>query len=388
MHGASVGESLSALTLCSLLASSNPSLRFVITSGTVSGASVISDRVAAQPIKHSAVIGTVQAPIDMLFCVRGFLNTWRPDALVCLESELWPNTLWECHRRGMPLLLVDGRMSPRSAARWSCPILRGFVNKTLKCFSLVLCQSERDAARFLGLGANSAECVGSVKAASLPLPVGPELVDSLRCSLMGRIVWVAVSTHDGEEEAVLRAHASLLSVWADECPPLLAIVPRHPYRGQKVLDCVRREIASGDVQILDSAEEQIRRGACVVIAAHMGATGPWMTISDVCFVGGSLVRGVGGHNVLEPALLGCAVLHGPHVDNSEHMITAMRAANADSLLCVHDSKELADAVSRLCTGGKERVARAEAARGAAEEMGVRARVELVARVGGVLATLL
>lgn len=392
VHGASVGESLSGLALARLLSCLDPSMRFVVTSGTVSGVDVLSSRIASDRKAHGAIVGVTQAPLDIPWCVRGFLTAWKPRALVCIESDLWPNMLWECHRQHIPLLLVDGRMSARSASRWSIPPARGLISALLSRFSLVLCQSPEDAARLEDLGAKNAACVGSAKVAAGAISLDAGHVEPLARSLVGRLVWTAASTHHGEEEIAAEAHAGLLTQWAQQTshqradsedageePPLLVIIPRHPHRAEAVARAMRDAHPSWQVELLLRPGEGLRPGVgqTAVVAGYMGATGPWMSLSRACLVGGSMVKGIGGHNVMEPARLGCAVVHGEHVEAARHLIEAMLRQHPMSLRRAKDARELeeaiADAVLRGGRGG-------EWAREAAEGMEEGVRKELCERV--------
>ena len=399
IHGASVGESVSGLAVARLLSSVDPGLRFVVTSGTTSGVDILSARISADQAAHEAVVSVEQAPLDIPWSIRRFIGAWKPRALVCIESDFWPNMLWECHKEGMPLILVDGRMSPRSAKMWSWQPGRGLISALLSKFSLVLCQSPGDARRLGELGANDATCVGSAKAASGAIPMDREQVETLAQCLGSRQVWVAASTHPGEEEMLAKAHAGLLSRWhatagiknvgggergggavpaASSQPPLLVIIPRHPHRAEGVARTIRSQNTSWEVELLSKSGVGItEREVTVVIAGHLGATGPWMALSRVCFVGGSMVEGIGGHNVIEPARLGCAVVHGEWTDNADHMIEAMLQQHPLSLRRVSDVSSLEQAVAdgllpEGCGG--------DHAKAAAERLESKTREELASRV--------
>jgi 3-deoxy-D-manno-octulosonic-acid transferase len=403
IHGASVGESLSGLAVARLLSSVDPGLRFVVTSGTTSGVDILSARISADQAAHEAVVGVEQAPLDVPWSIRRFIGAWRPRALVCIESDFWPNMLWECHKKGMPLILVDGRMSPRSAKMWSWQPGRGLISALLSRFSLVLCQSPGDARRLGELGAREATCVGSAKAASGAIPIERGQAEPLAQCLGSRQVWVAASTHPGEEEMVAEAHEGLLSRWRDTAeikddggggggggrggggvpaassqPPLLVIIPRHPHRAEGVSRTIRSRHTSWKVVLLSKSGVGFTdKDATVVVAGHLGATGPWMALSRVCFVGGSMIEGIGGHNVIEPARLGCAVVHGQWTDNADHMIEAMLSQHPMSLRRVSDVSSLEQAVAdgmllEGCGG--------DHAKAAAERLESKTREELATRV--------
>ena len=225
LHAASVGETLSILPLIEALGRAMPSLRFLVTTGTVTSATLLGQRLPAAlapRVAHRFV------PLDVPRWVARFLDGWRPDAAVFAESELWPNLIAAAAARGIPLALVNARMSDRSAAWWRrAP---GLARAVLDPFRLVLAQTEGDAARLRALGA-PAHCLGNLKYAAAPLPVDAGELDRLRGLLAGRPAWLAASTHPGEEAIVIAAHRRLAAAH----PGLLTmIVPRHPERGRRL----------------------------------------------------------------------------------------------------------------------------------------------------------
>jgi 3-deoxy-D-manno-octulosonic-acid transferase len=435
IHGASIGESLAALTLSQLLARADPSLRFLITSGTVTGVSVLSTRVYERPEESTNIVATIQAPLDLLFSVRKFLWAWQPDAFIGIESEIWPNIIWECRNRGIKLLLVDARMSARSEQRWhSISALKNFISSTLQQFSLVLCQSPADAKRLGHLGAREPACIGSVKASAGPPVTDPHRQKSIQQSIAGQRIWLAASTHPGEEDIATDAHAFVVDKWrgkhAAKSPPCLILIPRHPDRAQSLVQSIKSRYPQWEVLLQERAEDVVvwsTNGDCdsardvtdsarnvtdaasvkehtatlharsadddddpesqssrqrprVIIAGYLGATTLWMSEADLCFVGGSLVPHIGGHNVVEPALLKCAVLHGEYIHNARHLVDGMLQRDKDSVMCVHGADELGSAVLRLLLQDSEREARARAAFCAAVKLGDDVRGGIVNRV--------
>jgi 3-deoxy-D-manno-octulosonic-acid transferase len=465
IHGASIGESLAALTLSQLLARADPSLRFLITSGTVTGVSVLSTRVSARPEENQSVVATIQAPLDLLYSVRKFLWAWQPDAFIGIESEIWPNIIWECRTRGIKLLLVDARMSARSEQRWHCfSALKSFISSTLEQFSLVLCQSPADALRLKNLGAREPVCIGSVKASAGPPIIDPHRQKSIQKSMSGQRIWLAASTHPGEEEIVTDAHAFIVDKWreirAAERPPCLVLIPRHPERSRSLVQSIQARYPEWMVALQETAEDVVvwsmnaecypmreatdhvsvgkqtdggvlskhtdtrdamvmrntnnkqeyaakkasdhvtiteqmaavpmtshdseSRVSCrrprVIVAGYLGATTLWMSEADLCFVGGSLVPHIGGHNVVEPALLKCAVLHGKYMHNARHLIEGLLQRDKDSVTCVGGAGELGTVLLRLLLQDGERDARARAAYFAAVKLGDDVRGGIVERV--------
>ncbi len=226
VHAASVGESVSVLPLLEALAARDPALRFLLTTGTVTSARLLVDRI---PRAIAARVAHRFAPLDVPRWVARFLDGWRPDAAVFVESELWPNLIAATRARGIPMALVNARMSARAAARWArAP---GFARRVLSAFTLVLAQTEADAARFRALGAAGATSPGNLKIAAPPLPADAAELVRLRALVGDRPAWVAASTHPGEEALVMAAHRRLVAAH----PRLLTIiVPRHPHRGAEV----------------------------------------------------------------------------------------------------------------------------------------------------------
>jgi 3-deoxy-D-manno-octulosonic-acid transferase len=253
--------------------------------------------------------------------VARFLDGWRPDAGAFVDSELWPNLLDGGGSRGIPMALVNGRMSARSAALWRrAPWL---VRNALGRFDLVLARSATDAARFSALGARDPQCWGDLKAAAPPLPADPAALAVLREAIGERPVFLAASTHPGEEAMAIAAHRAL----ASDLPGLLTlIVPRHPDRGPAILAeaeaaglaATRR--AAGDAPGLPPGRE-----VAVHVADTVGELGLFYRLAGVALVGGSLVPH-GGQNPLEPARLGCPTLFGPHMGNFEEPVARLLTA--------------------------------------------------------------
>ena len=219
LHGASVGESLSVLPLLNALLDARPDLEALVTTGTVTSARLMAERLPAARARHQF------APVDLPAALRAFLDHWRPDLLLLIESELWPNLLLETHARGAPIALVNARMSPRSFARWRRAPRS--AARLLGCAALCLAQSEDDGERLRALGAERVAVTGNLKRAAAPLPADPAALEALRTATAGRTVWLAASTHPGEEEQVAGVHRGL----AGRFPGLLTVVaPRRAAR--------------------------------------------------------------------------------------------------------------------------------------------------------------
>ncbi|MEE4207868.1 MAG: glycosyltransferase N-terminal domain-containing protein, partial [Parvularcula sp.] len=281
---------------------------------------------------------------------------WQPDAAFFLESELWPVMLGEASRRGIPLALVNGRMSPKSFESWQSRKLA--ARELLSVFDVLIAQNDENASRFSTLAGRSVGTAGNLKhaAEALPTPDGP--MDEIRGWLGGRQIWLAASTHAGEEEIVLEAHRQVLA----EMPgTLLVLAPRHPSRGDAVLSLCQER---GFKVARRSAGEAVTDAHDVYLADTLGELGIFYGISDIAFVGGSFLP-IGGHNPLEPARLGCAILHGDKVFNFADTYAAMRRAGSAAL--VRNERDLAAALNRLLRDEMTRQAMAEQARVWSEE---------------------
>jgi len=359
VHAASVGESLSVLPLIARLTANHPKLNVLITTGTVTSAALIAERLPPRAL-HQFV------PVDTPAAVRRFLDHWRPDAALWVESELWPNLLAALDRRHITRTLVNGRMSAGSFARWR--YLLGTVRGMIAGFAVCLAQTEADAERFAELGARNARFVGDLKAvADLP-EAEPAALAALSAAIAGRPVWIAASTHEGEEALALRVHRRLES----GAPGLLSvIVPRHPVRGDQIvaeLEGLGAKVARRSRGELPDAQ------TAVFLGDTMGEMGLYLKLGSVVFVGKSLLHD-GGHNPREPARLGRAVLFGPGMTNFVDAAAALTVAGA--AIEVADEDSLAEAVADLLADPAKCQAMGDAAMAIAEReaAGVLDRVE-------------
>ncbi len=336
LHGASVGEALSMLSLINKLIARAPELRFLVTTGTVTSANLLNDRLP-EGVIHQYV------PVDRLSWVRRFLDHWQPDGVLWIESEFWPNLVSEIIRRDIPIALVNGRMSARSYKGWQRA--KGLVGHLLAGFHPVLAQDQRIADRLTGLGAKNVEITGTLKYAAAPLPHDPGALAALIEEIGDRPLWVAASTHNDEEVSAVAAHRLAVRV----TPGLLTIiVPRHPSRG----DQLAGEMQRGGLNVAQrSLGEKITPKTQIYLADTIGELGLFFRLTDLVFVGGSLVP-KGCQNLLEPAQLGCAVLHGPDTSNFEVMARDLHAAGGS--VEVADRAELCHQVAVLLADDQRR----------------------------------
>jgi len=313
LHAASVGETTSILPVLPPLLAQAPDLTVLITTGTVTAAKLLAQRLA--PEQQARVLHRF-VPLDVPGWAGRFLDHWRPDAAAFLESELWPNLLAACHARHVKLMLVNARLSPRSFSRWRR--VPGFARDLLGVFDHVQARSEADAGRLRALGAGRVETPGDLKFAAPPLPVDATELARLQAMLADRPVWLAASTHPGEEAMVFAAHRRI----AARYPDLLTILaPRHPERGAAVaaeaapLRVTRRALG-----------EEPPSGPGVWVVDTLGELGLWYRVTPIAFVGRSLVPPGGGQNPLEPARLGCAIAVGPYTGNFQEPVALLREA--------------------------------------------------------------
>ena len=327
LHGASIGESLSLLPLVDRCLQRG--MNVLVTSVTPSSARLLGARLPAGTLHQ-------YLPLDAPQFVARFLDYWRPDLALFAESELWPNLIGAVYKRGVPLVLVNARISQRSAQRWSN--VPGVARKLFGFIDLCLAQDAENAARFLGLGATHARVAGNLKFDVQAPPVDPLRLAALQGALGARPVFAAASIHPGEEPLVLDAHIEMTRA----LPGLLTIVaPRHPSRGAEIADLAE---ARGLPVAMRSQEQLPHRDTQIFVLDSVGELGLVFRLAGVVFMGRSLHE-AGGHNPIEPAKLGCAVLHGPNVEDFGDIYGELNAAKAAAR--VADAPALAQAAVYL-----------------------------------------
>ncbi|CCJ77332.1 lipid IV(A) 3-deoxy-D-manno-octulosonic acid transferase [Cronobacter muytjensii] len=334
LHSVSVGETLAAIPLVRALRHRYPSLPITVTTMTPTG----SERVQSAFGKD---VHHVYLPYDLPCAMHRFLETVRPKLVIVMETELWPNMISALHQRKIPLVIANARLSERSAKGYQK--LGGFMRRLLSKITLIAAQNDEDASRFtaLGLKRNQLAVTGSLK---FDISVTPELaaraVTLRRQWAPRRQVWIATSTHDGEEAIILQAHRQLLATFPDL---LLILVPRHPERFKDARDMVQK---AGFSFTLRSTGEIPSGSTQVVIGDTMGELMLLYGIADLAFVGGSLVER-GGHNPLEPAAHAIPVLMGPHTFNFKDICAKLQ--EADGLITVTGADSLVKEISTLLT---------------------------------------
>lgn len=327
-HAASVGEAMALLPLLQRLQAARPDVAQLITTGTVTSAATVATR--APGLLHQFL------PVDLPGAVDRFLAHWRPDLVLWSESELWPGLLSGVQQRGIPALLLNGRMSERSCRRWSH--VPGTAQWLLGSFETIYAQTAADGERFRALGAKDVRCIGNLKQAAPPLPVDANALADMRSSLGTRPCWLMASTHPGDEASITLIQRAL----AVRFPGILSlVVPRHPERGAAVADMLARD---GFQVARRGVGDAIAASTEIYIADTLGELGLWYRLSPVAAMGGSLIPH-GGQNPVEAARLGIAVVFGPHMFNFAELSADLVARGA--ALQVADAQGMAAALADL-----------------------------------------
>lgn len=327
MHGASVGETISLLPVIESF--TQRGVHVMVTSGTVTSAAVMEKRLPAGAF-HQFV------PLDAPPFAKKFLAHWQPDCALFAESEIWPNLLIEAHGRDIPVMMINGRMSERSYQRWrkTPAIIRALLSRVDLCMA----QSSDDAFRYGALGARNVQMPGNLKYDVPAPPADAVKLAALSGSVAGRPVWLAASTHHGEDAIILDAHQTMVQ----RLPDLLTmIVPRHPERGADIMALIQ---ARGLKAAQRSANAAPAAGDGLYVADTIGEMGLFYRLAPLVFMGGSFIVH-GGQNPIEPAKLGAAVLHGPHVFNFTDAFALLDKAGGS--LAVENAESLAQTVEQL-----------------------------------------
>lgn len=335
VHAVSVGESIAAAPMIRALLQRYPQLPITVTCMTPTGSERIQALFANEPrIQHCYL------PYDLPCAAARFLDRVQPKLAVIMETELWPNHIHQCAKRGIPVALANGRLSERSARGYGR--FSKLTAPMLAEMSLFAVQTEAEAQRFRDLGARpeTVEVTGSIK---FDLTIDPQLLQRAaelrgQWQALERPVWIAASTHEGEDEVVLNAHRRLLANHPDA---LLILVPRHPERFNSVFELCQRE---GFATVRRSTGSNVDAQISVLLGDTMGELLFLYALADSAFVGGSLVAN-GGHNLLEPAALAKPVISGSHLFNFLDIAAQLREAGA--LAEVDDAEGLAVEVQRL-----------------------------------------
>lgn len=339
IHAASVGEAQSALILIDAIGKLHGNGHILVTTGTVSSANLMQTRLPPAAFHQ-------YAPLDHPGWVESFLDHWRPGLALWMESELWPNTITALHKRRVPVILVNARLSDRSFAKWR--LLKKTIFPVLDCFSLILAQTPKDEDHFKTLGANHVFVTDNLKYSASPLPCDPLALSALKAAVDNRPVWVYASTHAGEEDLACRVHKTL----KETIPNLLTvIVPRHPARRDDIASVCFSHGLKFRLRSHHTALPAIDDD--IYIADTMGELGLFYTLCPVAMIGRSFSDdGGGGHNPIEAAQLGCAVLTGPNNQFQQQIYDDMAVNDAVMELSTED--DLTNALETLLTDPQNR----------------------------------
>lgn len=361
-HTVSAGETIAAAPLILELRTLFPDLAFLVTTMTPTGSAQVREKLG-DDVAH------MYAPYDFPDVVRKFFDRVQPRAIILMETELWPNWIATAHARNVPTMLVNARLSEKSARGYAR--LSGLVSEMLQSLTFIACQSRAHRDRFIGLGAYAQSVIvaGSVKYDQQLPPDFEQRVANLRAragmSVNDRI-WIAASTHPGEDEIVIRAHESLCRRFPNT---KLVLVPRHPVRTEAVIELLSK---AGFKPVRQSALANESQMAQVLVGDVMGSLQYLYGLAEVAFVGGSFVD-VGGHNPIEPALCDLPIVSGPHQFNFTDIMEAL--SRAGGLTSVTDEQQLAQVVGDwFAEPDARRQAGQAAARVVAANRGARDRV--------------
>jgi len=333
-HAASVGEANAIIPLIEHVNSLG--IYTIMTTGTVTSAEIVRQRLPRESF-HQYV------PLDLKPALTRFLDHWQPDVAIFTESEIWPMTLMELSNRKVPTILVNARMSDKSYKRWRNAT--GFAGVLFENFSHVIAQSEMDAERFKNLGARPVDVSGNLKVDTDSLPFNENELQQLKNDIGDRYCWVAVSTHEGEEEAIGKVHQMLKK----KHPGIFTIiVPRHPERGAGVSAHLKE---TGLNVAIRSNNEKISSKTDIYMGDTIGEMGLYLRLATVCFMGKSL-KSSGGQNPLEPAMTGTAIVSGQNVQNFRDTYRGL--LNTGAVRLVSDEKMLAANVEYLLVNTEER----------------------------------
>ena len=329
IHAAGESEAMTALTLVEGILGTGADVDLLLTSETLTSANLIQERLPKRTMHQ-------YLPYDQTIAINNFLDHWHPDGAIWVESEFWPNLVTATRALGIPMLLINARISEDSFRAWRrAPNL---IRRMLACFDLCVAQSFPDVGRLATLGAENAACVGNLRAATPPLPADERVLERLRGSIGARPVWLAAGTDPDEEGAVAKAHIRA----REDFPDLLTIVaPFDIGRGQAMAEYYRRQQLAVARR---SGLEPIRAECEIYVADTAGDMGIFYRLARIIFVGGSLVDR-DGHNPLQAACLGGALICGPHMDI--HGDLARELIHAGAAVGIENSQDLGEALLAL-----------------------------------------
>ncbi|KAL5137098.1 putative 3-deoxy-D-manno-octulosonic acid transferase, mitochondrial [Glycine soja] len=353
-HAVSLGEGMIAVPVIKHCIRRMPHLNVLMTITTMSSFEVLSKSLPSGIILQFS-------PVDTPTSIHSFLDYWKPNAIVLMESELWPNLIMDASRNGIKLALLNARMSEKSFKIWSRPVLLPLISLMLSKFSLIVPLSTEQGIRFQLLQAPPyiINFSGDLKYVIEDFGVnerGRIDIDNLRLELTQKKVWMASSIHSGEEEIILGVHNALMQ---QQPNTMTIIVPRHPQEGREIAKKLEKE---GQNVVLRSQNEKFKPGTDIYVVDTLGELRLLYTLTPIAVIGGSLLPGLSGHNISEAAAAGCAVLTGCHIGHFSHMVLEMQRSNPLSVHQVSGKLELETALIELFTNATLLEARRRAAK--------------------------
>ncbi|KAK4776108.1 hypothetical protein SAY87_024069 [Trapa incisa] len=338
-HAVSLGEGMAAIPVINGCMQKRPDFNILMTTTTLSAFEVIKDKLPSKVLYQFA-------PIDTPMAVDSFLGYWKPDAIILMESELWPNLIVSASENGIPLALINARMSAKSFRRWSRSLLLPLVSLLLSRFSLIIPLSNAQAINFQLLQApplaiNFSADLKYVVAEYNTSAREESCIDSLMAQLTHKKVWMAASIHRGEEEVMLAVHKYLMQRHGNI---ITVIVPRYPQVGREIFQKLRKERYC---VALRSQQKVLQPGTNIYIVDTLGELRELYRLTPIAVIGGSFFPGLAGHNLSEAAAAGCAILTGFHNGHFSHMVQQMQKVNKVSVKQVSGNVELAEALDEL-----------------------------------------
>ncbi|XP_031397121.1 probable 3-deoxy-D-manno-octulosonic acid transferase, mitochondrial isoform X2 [Punica granatum] len=354
VHAVSLGEGMAVIPVIKQCMQQRPDFNILMTTTTLSAFEVIKDKLPTGVLYQFA-------PIDTPMAMDAFIGYWKPDAIILVESELWPNLILSASENGIALALINARMSAKSLRRWSGSLLLPLVSLLLSRFSLIIPLSNAQAIRFQLLQAPPfvINFSGDLKYAVGECNVSTEevsCINDLKLQLAHKKVWMASSIHSGEEEVILAVHEYLMQKHGDM---VTIIVPRYPQHGREIFQKLRKERYG---VALRSQHKLLQPGTNIYIVDTLGELGQLYSLTSIAVVGGSFFPGLAGHNLSEAAAAGCAVFTGLYVGHFSHMVLQMQRVNKVSIQQVSGDLELAEALDELFTDSTALKIRQQAAK--------------------------
>lgn len=332
-HAASVGETNMAIALIKIILDKRSDVHILMTTVTLTSAKIF---------KSAKLNNTTHQflPIDVNFIIKRFINYWSPKVTIFIESELWPNLIGHINKKNIPLLLFNGRLSDSSFVIWNK--YKSFTSSILAKFSIIYTASQLDYNRFTTFTKDNVEHIGHFKYSSPALSYSDNYVKELKSKLKNKNVFVAVSTHKGEEEIIIKLHKELKK----SIPNIFTIIiPRHPSRIEEVISLS----ANYKLDYITDIKDFNNNNDLLLISAF-GVLGNFFEAHDVIFVGGSFLKNIGGHNILEPAKQNCAIIVGPHTSNFKDIIDEFVKHNA--IITAHNAQQLKNELQKLLNDSK------------------------------------